>query len=160
VVVATAVAAVTGVLATPAMASPAAPQAPAGSKAAAGSKAPAGSKAAAAISWANKRQLTLRDRCGGANGWVQWTGAAVQTYGLVWTNAASCGGPGVHYIKLTWTDPGRDSWSSLSNGGAAGPSQTVGFNSGVRTGPFNVGNIVAYLCSTEGTGNCNVAQPF
>jgi hypothetical protein len=143
------VVAAAGGLASPAVAAPAAPRAP------------------AVAAWDFKKPLTLRDRCGGANGWVQWTNSGlhtsvIQTYGLVWTNPASCGGPGVHYVKLTWDDPTGEKWSSASNGGTAGPGQTVGFNSGVidKGSDFDIGHIVAYLCSTEGTGNCNSSQAF
>jgi hypothetical protein len=129
----------------------------------------------AAVTWNVRKQFHLTDRCGGANGWVQWgTRSAVgpigiheeypniQTYGEVWTNAISCGGPGVHYVKLTWSWSGDARWSSASTG-AAGPSQTVGFNSGAmekQDSLSSVAYVKVYLCSTEGTGNCNVWKSF
>jgi hypothetical protein len=129
------------------------------------------SSQAAVSDWQNVKPISLRDRCGGVNGWVQWSNvpngwappsSLLQVYGEIWTNPASCGGAGVHYFKVTWDDPFAGSWSSASHGQVAGPGQTVGFNSGVIvTGSiFTIGNIVGYLCSTEGTGNCNSSHKF
>jgi hypothetical protein len=120
----------------------------------------------AASGWQFVKQLGVTDRCGGANGWVQWNNNTslpyIQTYGEVWTNAESCGGAGVHYVKLTFSQPFLSVWSSSADGQSAGPDETVGFNSGViqTDSMANIGNIIVYLCSTEGTGNCNSSQSF
>ena len=120
----------------------------------------------AATGWQFVKKIAITDRCGGANGWVQWNNNTslpyIQTYGEVWTNAESCGGAGVHYVKLTFSQPFLSTWSSAASGQSAGPDQTVGFNSGVLNYGVlaNIGNIKVYLCSTEGTGNCNSSQSF
>jgi hypothetical protein len=123
--------------------------------------------AAASITWSNRKQISLRDRCGGTNGWIQWSGANLQIYGEVWTSAQSCGGPGVHYVKVTFAaGPEVSYWSSANpggqgEGGTAGPNQTVGYNSYViNSSPWNFSNLTVYLCSSEGTGNCNVSQHY
>ena len=113
-----------------------------------------------AITWQHKEEVTLRDRCGGANGWVQWSGSDIQTYGEVWENASSCGGPGYHYLELYYIRAGiQFNWSSDEAGQIAEPGKTVGFNSGVLTGDANVSNIELFLCSTE-ADQCNAVQTF
>src|SRR5689334_6432145 len=90
----------------------------------------------AAPSWDVRTSYRLTDRCGGVSGWVQWgttnilmggiipgSDPVIQTYGEVWENPASCGGSGVHYVKLVWYWPGQAHWSSAGSG-AAGPGQT------------------------------------
>ena len=96
------------------------------------------------------------------SGWVQWSGGYIQTYGDVWTLSSSCGGAGYHYVELKFhVGTETYTWDSENSGEVAYPNQTTGYNSGVLDGtPFNVGYIVVYLCSTEGTGNCNVSQSF
>jgi hypothetical protein len=124
--------------------------------------------AAASITWSNRHSYSLSDRCGGASGWIQWSGSNVQTYGEVWTSGSSCGGPGGHYVKVTYVfgPNGYEQWSSANTdgqgeGGVAGPNQTVGYNSYVlNSSPWNPSDITVYLCSSEGTGNCNVSEAF
>lgn len=116
--------------------------------------------AAPAITWQHRGEINMTDRCGGAKGWVQWSGSDIQTYGDVWENASSCGGPGYHYVELYYIRAGvQFNWSSEEAGQYAEPGQTVGFNSGVETGDANVSNIEVFLCSTEADA-CNAMMSF
>ena len=148
-------------LAAPAMASTGTPASLASTTAAASAP-----QSASATTWQNRHSFTIYDRCGGTSGWIQWSGSSIQIYGEVWTGAQSCGGLGYHYVKLHFKNlVSSTTWSSANpfqgQGGVANPNQTVGYNSYViDDSPYNVAGITVYLCSTEGTGNCNASQSF
>lgn len=94
-----------------------------------------------------EESVSPRVGCGGANGVIEWSGRNIDSWGDAWD---LCGSGTYVQIFLSWYSPTYHNILIAT----AGPSSTVGFNTGEITNTLNVGKIGIAACEHDDGWNC------